>query len=126
MRDHTHTQYAIRNGYGESRPLALTLVHLHHVSRITFHDSEAYMTRKLRLVGVASVAIFLGTLLFGIFLGPEIVPVERVAAGGAPPPGSGPLTVQVGVRVYDGDTLEVRLGGTRAVIGLIGIEAPQG
>jgi hypothetical protein len=49
-----------------------------------------------------------------------------VEPGGAPPPGSGPVDVSSFVRVIDGDTIEAYLGGTRAGIGLIGVDAPMG
>jgi glucose/arabinose dehydrogenase len=49
---------------------------------------------------------------------------QRVDDGGAPPPGSGDVDVKGYVRVIDGDTIEVAIGGSRMGVGLIGIEAP--
>src|SRR5262245_43756499 len=85
------------------------------------------MSRKVRLIAVVGLCtIILSTGLLGVLLGPDSANVPRVAAGGAPPPGSGPLTVEGFVRVYDGDTVEVQMHGTRMVLGVIGIDAPEG
>ena len=46
--------------------------------------------------------------------------------GGAPPAGRGPYEVMGFVRVWDGDTIDVRINGTRVLVGLIGIDAPMG
>ncbi len=51
---------------------------------------------------------------------------KRVPAGGAPPPGSGPLEIRGPVRVIDGNTLEVRINGNQVGIGILGVDAPQG
>ena len=51
--------------------------------------------------------------------------LPTVAAGGAPPPGSGPVDVKGFVRVIDGDTADVWISGNEAAIGAIGIAAPQ-
>ena len=48
------------------------------------------------------------------------------ASGQAPPLGSGTLAIPGGVRVIDGDTVEVYVSGRRIGIGLIGIRAPMG
>jgi glucose/arabinose dehydrogenase len=45
-------------------------------------------------------------------------------AGGAPPPGSGTIDFGGFVRVIDGDTIEVDLGGNRIGIRLVGLAAP--
>ena len=52
--------------------------------------------------------------------------VKRVKAGGAPPAGSGPISVTGPVRVIDGDTLEVDINGSRVGVDLIGVDTPQG
>ena len=43
----------------------------------------------------------------------------------APPKGSGTLEVTGPVRVIDGDTFEVYIGGRQVAIGIIGIKAPR-
>src|SRR5215208_6214856 len=48
------------------------------------------------------------------------------APGGAPPPGSGPIDYTGFVRVVDGDTIDIYLGGTQVLVGLIGADSPEG
>jgi endonuclease YncB( thermonuclease family) len=45
--------------------------------------------------------------------------------GGAPPPGSGPLVIEGFVRAALGDTIDARTPYGRALIGVIGIQAPR-
>jgi glucose/arabinose dehydrogenase/endonuclease YncB( thermonuclease family) len=49
-----------------------------------------------------------------------------VAPPGAPPVGSGTIEVGGGVRVIDGETLEIRTNGRLVGVGLLGVDAPQG
>jgi endonuclease YncB( thermonuclease family) len=44
----------------------------------------------------------------------------------APPRGSGDLPISGFVRVIDGDTLEIYVGGRQTAVGIIGIKAPRG
>src|SRR5690242_11947524 len=45
---------------------------------------------------------------------------------GAPPPGSGSATPAGPIRVIDGTTLDVVIGGHQVAVGLIGLKAPEG
>jgi glucose/arabinose dehydrogenase/endonuclease YncB( thermonuclease family) len=49
-----------------------------------------------------------------------------VPPGGAPPPGSGDVEFTGFARVIDGETMEVTINGKQTLVGLLGIEAPQG
>ena len=68
----------------------------------------------------------LGLVSLCFVLGPAPAGAQRVGPGGAPPVGSGPVDVTGFVRVIDGDTIEAYIGGKRAGIGLIGLDAPMG
>jgi endonuclease YncB( thermonuclease family) len=47
-------------------------------------------------------------------------------AGGAPPPGSGPIQLEGLVRAVAGDTLDAWIPQGRIAIGIVGIKAPPG
>ncbi len=51
---------------------------------------------------------------------------ERVAAGGAPAPGTGGFTSEGFVRAIDGSTFELYIGSHQIGIGVIGIDVPEG
>ena len=51
---------------------------------------------------------------------------QSVPPGGAPPPGSGNIDHQGFVRVIEGDTVEIRIGGSLVGIGFTGVQAPMG
>ncbi|HEY8598318.1 MAG TPA: PQQ-dependent sugar dehydrogenase, partial [Thermomicrobiales bacterium] len=48
----------------------------------------------------------------------------RTGPSGAPPPGSGDVEIDDFVRVIDGNTVEVTIGGGKVGVGLLGIDAP--
>jgi glucose/arabinose dehydrogenase len=71
------------------------------------------------------LAVVLG-LVLPSSAGSAVAQQPRAHPGGAPPPDSGPIDYPGFVRVVDGDSVEIRLGGTQVLVGLIGVDTPAG
>ena len=76
-----------------------------------------------RLIGILGASSLF--LVVGLSTALAEPGIERVEPGGAPPPGSGTVEIEGFVRGIDGDTMELDYQGSKAGVGVIGIEAPQ-
>ena len=70
-------------------------------------------------------ALFILLVIALVGLTPTLTTAQRAESGGAPPPGSGDLEITGYVRVIDGDTIEIPVGGSRVGVGLLGIATPH-
>lgn len=83
--------------------------------------------RPERLLGVIAVLLLAGALVTFVALtsgprGPQVVPSGAPEGGGGP---DGPTERAVVIRVVDGDTIVVRIGGREDRVRYIGLDAPE-